>query len=495
MSHLHQALKSYPFEWSNSKLEDLVTILDGKRVPINNTERQNRIEGKPDSALFPYYGATGEVGKIDDYIFDEELVALGEDGVPFLDVKKSKAYMLYGKTWVNNHAHVLKAIEGITTNKFILNYLNQFDYYNYVNGGTRLKLTQANMRKIPIPLPPLAEQQQIAAKLDELLAQVDNLKTRLDNIPKILKRFRQSVLAAAVSGKLTEDWREKNTCSSLDSFINNIEVERIYLKSQKKLKRNFGITAQAEPLYESIPATWRWVCFDQISENTDNALKAGPFGSALKKIDCTETGYKVYGQEQVIAGDESLITYFINQAKFDDLKSCKVKSGDILISLVGTIGKILVLTDKSEPGIINPRLVKLSLNNKISRDFIRYYLNSPIAMDFFKGFSHGGTMEILNLGVLRQLPISLPPIEEQTEIVARVEQLFAYADQIEQRVKDAQSRVNHLTQAILSKAFRGELTADWRAQNPELISGENSAEALLARIKSEREQTQAVKKS
>ena len=92
-------------------------------------------------------------------------------------------------------------------------------------------------------------------------------------------------------------------------------------------------------------------------------------------------------------------------------------------------------------------------------------------------------------------PVNCPPIEEQTEIVTRVEQLFAYADQIEQRVKDAQSRVNHLTQAILAKAFRGELTADWRVQNPELISGENSAEALLARIKAEREQTQVVKKA
>ena len=84
---------------------------------------------------------------------------------------------------------------------------------------------------------------------------------------------------------------------------------------------------------------------------------------------------------------------------------------------------------------------------------------------------------------------------DETEIVARVEQLFAYADQIEQRVKDAQTRVNHLTQALLAKAFRGELTADWRAQNPDLISGDNSAAALLATIKAERELTQAVKKA
>ena len=77
-------------------------------------------------------------------------------------------------------------------------------------------------------------------------------------------------------------------------------------------------------------------------------------------------------------------------------------------------------------------------------------------------------------------------MEEQIEIVRRVEQLYAFVGQIEQRVKDAQSRVNHLTQSILAKAFRGELTADWREQNPDLISGDNSAEALLERIKAER---------
>ncbi|WP_181941615.1 restriction endonuclease subunit S, partial [Klebsiella pneumoniae] len=128
--------------------------------------------------LYPYYGATGEVGKIDDFIFDEELIALGEDGVPFFDGQKNKAYMLYGKTWVNNHAHVLKAIQGLSHNKFLCYFLNQFDYHDYVNGGTRLKLTQANMRKIPVRFAPFSEQKIIAEKLDILLAQVDSTKAR-----------------------------------------------------------------------------------------------------------------------------------------------------------------------------------------------------------------------------------------------------------------------------------------------------------------------------
>ena len=107
----------------------------------------------------------------------------------------------------------------------------------------------------------------------------------------------------------------------------------------------------------------------------------------------------------------------------------------------------------------------------------------------------GTAVKHLRVADVESLTYPLAPCEEQTEIVARVEQLFTYAEQIEQRVKDAQARVKHLTQAILARAFSGELTADWRAQNPELISGDNSAAALLARIKAERETIAKPKKT
>jgi len=87
---------------------------------------------------------------------------------------------------------------------------------------------------------------------------------------------------------------------------------------------------------------------------------------------------------------------------------------------------------------------------------------------------------------MKKMPINLPPLEEQAEIVRRVDQLFAFADQVEQQVKNAQARVDKLTQSILAKAFRGELTAEWRAAHPELIGGEHSAAALLERIKAEK---------
>lgn len=341
-------------------------------------------------------------------------------------------------------------------------------------------------KELEINLPGRLEQKIIAEKLDTLLAQVESTKARLEQIPQILKRFRQAVLAAAVRGELTEGWHTDPNLVSAKSILNEIETERNQAKNNNLIKQSFGKHKDTSPLFHVPSNSWEWVCLEQICATNNNALKAGPFGSALKKADCVEVGYKVYGQEQVISGSESLETYRINDDKYEQLKSCATGPGDILISLVGTIGKVLVLSAQAEFGIINPRLVKITLHNTISPQYIKTYLDSPVSHSFFKGFSHGGTMEILNLGILKELPIALPPLEEQHEIVRRVEQLFAYADTIEKQVNSALTRVNSLTQSILAKAFRGELTAQWRAENPDLISGENSAAALLEKIKAER---------
>ena len=123
-----------------------------------------------------------------------------------------------------------------------------------------------------------------------------------------------------------------------------------------------------------------------------------------------------------------------------------------------------------------------------------YFLTSPIGLKELGLGVTAITQPNINAQTIKSIKLNLPPIEEQTEIVRRVEELFAFADQIEQRVKVAQQRVNHLTQAILAKAFRGELTAEWREQNPDLISGENSAAALLARIQAEQKLKQVLAK-
>lgn len=200
-------MSDLPIGWTETSLENVVEILDSRRIPINSQEREKRIVGKKEEKLYPYYGATGQVGYIDDYIFDEPLILLGEDGIPFLDPMRPKAYLVDGKYWVNNHAHVLKSINELSDRHYLWAFLNAYDYREKVTGTTRLKLTQEAMRTIQVSLAPFNEQKRIVNKLAPLLAHVASCQSHLERIPQILKQFHQSVLAAATSGQLTVTWR------------------------------------------------------------------------------------------------------------------------------------------------------------------------------------------------------------------------------------------------------------------------------------------------
>ncbi len=181
-------------EWVYYSLDDAVEILDTLRKPINSKERTKRIEGISESELYPYYGATGKVGHINDYLIEGEYVLLGEDGAPFLNPLAPKAYIISGKSWVNNHAHILRSKYN---NKFLQYYLNCFDYRGYVSGTTRLKLTQAQMKQIPVPVPPLEEQERIVARIEELFSQLDSGVETLRKTKQQLAVYRQAVLKEA----------------------------------------------------------------------------------------------------------------------------------------------------------------------------------------------------------------------------------------------------------------------------------------------------------
>ena len=174
-------------------LEELVDILDNQRVPVNALERLKR------TGDVPYYGATGQVGTIDKAIYNETLILLGEDGVPFFDPTKHKAYEITGPSWVNNHAHVLRARSEKINQRYLLHFLNVFNYSGYVNGATRLKLTQGDMKRIPVPVPSLRKQGEIVEKLDAAFAEIE----KITNLTAIKKDFalmlRQSLLSEAFS--------------------------------------------------------------------------------------------------------------------------------------------------------------------------------------------------------------------------------------------------------------------------------------------------------
>ena len=185
-----------PSGWSPARLADVAICLDHLRKPINAAERTRRIAGKAQSELFPYFGATQQQGWIDDFLFDEELVLLGEDGVPFLDPLRPKAYVVSGKSWVNNHAHVFRGI--FISHMYLAHWLNAFDYSGRIVGATRAKLNQSRATDIPIMLPPLAEQHRIVARVDELMALCDRLEERLVTMEGAGRRLLRAMLHEAL---------------------------------------------------------------------------------------------------------------------------------------------------------------------------------------------------------------------------------------------------------------------------------------------------------
>lgn len=175
-------------------LMELAEIHDYLREPVSQTERNKR-EGP-----YPYYGATGQVGWIDAYRQEGKYVLLGEDGAPFLDAQKPKAYIVEGQCWVNNHAHVLKGKEGICDDDFLCFALNWADYSEAVTGSTRLKLPQSTMNKLFIPRPPIDVQRRIATRLKAQLAEVETAlqaaQVQAEDIALLHRRLLNEIFAS-----------------------------------------------------------------------------------------------------------------------------------------------------------------------------------------------------------------------------------------------------------------------------------------------------------
>jgi type I restriction enzyme, S subunit len=325
-------------------------------------------------------------------------------------------------------------------------------------GGAQPNISQSILRELTVPVPPIPVQREAVAEIEKQFSRLDEAVANLQRVKANLKRYKASVLKAAVEGRLVETeasiaQREGRSYETGEQLLQRIlEDRRSRWSGKAKYKEPAPLDAipEAEP-----PESWTWSNFEQVSSSERHALKAGPFGSALKKEFYVPVGYKIYGQEQVIAGDHKSGDYYISEEKYTELQNCAVKPGDILVSLVGTTGKVLVLPDGAEPGIINPRLIKLSLNPKfVIAQYASYYLQSAPARRFFKLQAHGGTMEILNLGIVKALPICLPAIAEQARIVSEVDRHLSIIREVEAEIDTNLQRAQALRQATLAKVFR-----------------------------------------
>jgi type I restriction enzyme S subunit len=315
---------------------------------------------------------------------------------------------------------VCRAFPEVLHPKYLLAF---FKTENFVNFGATQMTGSVGHRRVPksyvtdtlIPLAPLPEQKRIADKLDTVLARVDACRERLNRVPLILKRFRQSVLAAAISGKLTEDWKQR---------------------------KNEWTYSKAEELCE-------W-----ITKGTT------PPKSGMYEGSGDIPYIKVYNLRFDGRLDFTVNPTFVDKDTHEImLKRSKVFPGDILMNIVGPpLGKVSIVPDSFSEWNINQAIAVFRAKREIYNRFLAYFLmcEATIADLIGKSKATAGQFN-LTLEICRQIDVPVPSMDEQHEIVRRVETLFAFADRLEARLVGARAAADRLSPALLAKAFRGEL--------------------------------------
>lgn len=248
--------------------------------------------------------------------------------------------------------------------------------------------------------------------------------------------------------------------STVDEKIAAIDEQLAEAEQLKKglmrrlLTKGIGHTEFKETKIGKIPKEWEVGGFSNIVENNKNAIKPGPFGSSLKKEYYVQKGYKVYGQEQVIGADLSIGNYYVDEIKFKELENFQIKENDILISLVGTVGKVLIVPKHFEKGIINPRLIKISVDkDKACYKFTAYLLTSEIIKNQITTLGQGGTMAVLSGKTIKALIIPIPPVSEQ-RIIANI---FNSMDEKLDVLREKKGESQILKKGLMQKLLTGDI--------------------------------------
>lgn len=355
-----------------------------------------------------------------------------------------------------------------------------------------------------IDLPPLNEQRRIVAKLESIFARTRRAREELEKIQKLCDRYKQAVLSAACTGKLTADWRENNP--NIESALQilktiqhkhratweKLQIDRMRLKGQIPLGDAWKLKYQelkeinsleTENLDE-LPAHWCYTLIKSILSTQRRGMKTGPFGSALKKEEHLSEGVPVLGIDNISSMKfVPEFNTFISPEKAKCLSEYDAQAGDVLISRSGTVGEVCVVPDGLGEARISTNLIRIALEpyGMLPIFFCMLFNGSPLVLQQISSLCSGSTRDFLNQDILSSIVFPLPPLPEQQEIIQRIETIFKSIDRIEQEYQKALKLCERLEQAALAKAFRGELVP----QDP----NDEPASVLLERIAAEKQQT------
>lgn len=394
-----------PKDWTVVKLEQVTENLDNKRIPLNEEERRKK------QGLYPYCGANGIIDYVNNYIYDGEFILLAEDG-GYWGVGEKSSYIMNGKFWVNNHAHVIKAIESKTTNKFLCYALNHIDMSPLIGGDARGKLTQAIMRSIPLPLPPLPEQQNIAFVLSTVQDAQQSTERAINSLRELKKSLMKHLFTyGAVSFE---------------------DADKVKLKETEIGK---------------VPEGWNVL---PLSDVADNFIGGGTPSTAKKEywngsIQWT-TSKKI--TDRILTDGEKTIT----KLGLENSATHLIPKENLIIGTRVGVGKVAI--NKIDVAISQDLTGVFINKNKYSVEFLAYQLGTESCQKRFSVCARGTTIKGIPRDDLIKMPMKIPSLPEQQQIVSILATVDEKIDAEEQRRKALDVLFNSLLKNLMTAEIR-----------------------------------------
>ena len=401
------SLPDIPDTWKYCYFDDVLINRDSERIPVSVADRKKL------SKKYDYYGASGVIDKVDNFLFDENLLLIGEDGANLLSRSTPIAFIAKGKYWVNNHAHVLQATEHVLL-EFVEIYINAISLVPYVTGSAQPKLSQRMMSKIPVPVPPIEEQQRIVEtvrSVSEHLGLIDTLQGQYqDN----LATLKSKIIDAGIQGKLTEQLPED---SNAEELYQQIQREKLALEKAGKIKKSKPlppISDEEKPF--DIPDNWRWVSVGDVCTNIQ-------YGTSKKS---SETGKVPVIRMGNLQGGRIVYDKLAYTSDDSEIEKYPLEVNDLLFNRTNSmelVGKTAIYKGEM-PAIYAGYLVRVTPVLMVS-DYLNYVMQTKYYWDYCRmvRIDANGQSNI-NAEKLKRFVFPLPPLAEQKRIVAKLEELL-----------------------------------------------------------------------
>ncbi len=475
--------------WVLCKIEDIADVTSGIGFPIN-------FQGNSDNMQIPFY-KVGDISQTflrkevylsvaNNYVTDEIRKELNGKLLPagtLVFAKIGEALRLNRRAIISIPSLCDNNVMGVIPfsmdmYKFLYYYFNTIDLGEFSAGNSVPSIRKSSVLSLSFPLPPLPEQNRIVTKLDVLFAQLEAIKSSMTTVPLLLKNFRQQVLTQAVTGKLTEEWRKGKELEDMFNYLFKISEERrseyekqVVLAKKAKLrkpKKDFEFDFKKHPTKEN------W-CIAKLDNLVYMSARIGWKG--LKAEEYTEAGPLFISVHSLNYGENVNYekAYHISEDRFLESPEIMLEENDILLCKDGAgIGKLGIVKNLKEKATVNSSLLVIRGKETLNSKFLFYFFSGPTLQNIAKERITGTAIPHLFQRDIREFYFEIPPLEEQQEIVSRVESLFAKADYIEQQYKFLKAKIESLPQALLHKAFKGELT--------EQLESDGDARELLKEI-------------